>query len=179
MDSLPDPETRLAPYPPETVFRYPAAKDFTDAELALSLLWDRGGGEIWLAGGGGGRTDHLLGIRSLFERDRSPARWITAAEDIRCVEGGGPLPAELTFPGGGSPAEPGPARVSVFPLGAGPWEAESEGLRWPLGGLPWDRGFFGLSNEAPLGSFTIRAVRGRFLAVIAVEGGAVTALGFT
>jgi len=53
--------------------------------------------------------------------------------------------------------------ISVFPLGEGPWKAESRGLKWPLDNLSWNRGFFGISNEAHKGFFTIQAVQGRFL----------------
>jgi thiamine pyrophosphokinase len=155
MDSLDDPR-RLEGYPADRIIRYPPDKDYTDTELALRLLWDQGCDETWLIGGGGGRTDHLLAIRSLFERDRSPDRWITAGEDIRRLRQGESLSPEL----------PPGSRVSVFPLGAGPWKAESRSLKWPLDALPWDRGFFGLSNIAPEGVFTIRAAEGRFLAIL-------------
>jgi thiamine pyrophosphokinase len=153
MDSLGD-LSRLDAYPPERVLRYGTEKDHTDTELALRLLWEKGCGEVWLIGGGGGRADHLLAIRSLFERDPHPSRWITAGEDIYCVDS----PSELR--------SSGVSLVSVFPLGPGPWEAESGGLRWPLAGLPWDRGFFGLSNVAENGSFSLKARRGRFLVVL-------------
>jgi thiamine pyrophosphokinase len=155
MDSLGD-LSRLDAYPPERVLYYGTEKDYTDTELALNLLWERGCDEVWLLGGGGGRLDHILAIRSLFERDPCPSRWITAAEDLRCVEA----------PGEFSPLCPPGTAVSVFPLGAGPWEAESAGLKWPLAGLPWDRGFFGLSNAAETGRFTLRARRGRFLVTL-------------
>ena len=154
MDSLGD-LSRLDSYPPERVLRYGPEKDYTDTELALALLWGKGCDELWILGGGGGRLDHLLALRSLFERDPCPVRWITAAEDLRCLR----APAEFSLslrPGG---------LVSVFPLGDGPWEAESAGLKWPLAGLPWGRGFFGLSNVAEEGAFTLRVKRGRFLAV--------------
>ena len=157
MDSLDDPET-LRKYPTERVIRYSRDKDFTDTELALSLLREKGCGEVWLAGGGGGRTDHLLAVRSLFERNDPPARWFTAKEEIRCLDNGSPLKAE---------APPG-SQLSVFPLGPGPWKAESSGLKWPLDGLVWDRGSFGLSNLAENGPFEIRSIRGRFLVILAV-----------
>ncbi|MDR0400548.1 MAG: thiamine diphosphokinase [Treponema sp.] len=152
MDSLDDP-ARLEKYPPERVRRYPRDKDFLDTELALSLLWEKGCAETWVLGGGGGRLDHLLGIRSLFERERFPARWITAREDVRALEAPGELSLEIP-PGG---------RVSVFPLGPGPWEAESRGLKWTLAGLSWNRGFIGVSNVAESGIFEVRALRGRFM----------------
>jgi thiamine pyrophosphokinase len=172
MDSLDDPR-RLEKYPACRVLRYPTDKDYTDTELALTLLWEQGCDETWLAGGGGGRTDHLLAIRALFERARTPNRWITAAEDIRCLEAGDTL--SLGAPGvsrreaeegSGIQELPGIFGISVFPLGVGPWKAESRGLKWPLEGLPWDRGFFGISNAAPGGVFSIRALAGRFLVSI-------------
>jgi thiamine pyrophosphokinase len=155
MDSLED-LSRLDAYPPERVLRYGVEKDYTDTELALRLLWEQGCNEVWLIGGGGGRLDHLLAIRSLFERDPCPSRWITAGEDVCRVVS----PGQMRWSG------PPGSLVSVFPLGAGPWEAESAGLRWPLAGLSWDRGFVGLSNVAEDGSFGLRARRGCFLVIL-------------
>ena len=128
MDSLED-LSRLDTYPQDRVIRSSRDKDDTDTELLLTLLWDKGCDEVWLVGGGGGRTDHLLAVQALFEREKSPDRWITAGEDIRQVREGLTLNLAASL-------------VSVFPLGNGPWEAESRGLKWPLAGLPWKRGFF-------------------------------------
>ena len=154
MDSLDNPQ-RLLKYPPDRVIRYPCDKDFTDTELAVSLLFEKGCGEVWLAGGGGGRTDHIFAIRSLFERDVPPDRWYTGKEEIRCLKEGRVLAATLRA---GS-------QVSLFPLGSGPWEAESSGLKWPLNGLGWEKGGFGLSNVAEKGHFELCSVLGRFMAV--------------
>jgi len=219
MDSV-DTE-RLAAYAPEKILRFPRDKDYTDTELAFSLLREKGCGPVWIIGGGGGRIDHLFGIRSLFERDYPPERWLTATEDLRCLqapqktiekssrrarkERGGEIKRKINSSSSANSAplrEPQPspegegspledlcekclsskfqelpsvlectsyspfAPVSVFPLGDGPWEAESAGLKWPLNGISWNRGFFGLSNEAPEGAFTIRAKQGRFLVMI-------------
>jgi thiamine pyrophosphokinase len=158
MDSLDDPG-RLDKYPAGRVLRYPPDKDYTDTELAVEFLREKGCGEIWLIGGGGGRTDHLFALRSLFERETGPCRWITAGEDIRRVDGGGVLEAE-TAPGG---------IVSVFPLGGGPWAAESCGLKWPLGDLPWNRGSFGISNRAVEGTFSVTAKEGRFMVILPLK----------
>jgi thiamine pyrophosphokinase len=156
MDSLDDP-ARLDKYPAERVIRHAVDKDYTDTELALSLLWEKGCGEVWLLGGGGGRIDHLFAIRSLFERERFPRRWITAAGDIYGLDaGGGELALGLES---GAP-------LSVFPLGGGPWKAASRGLKWPLDALRWDRGFFGLSNVALTGPCAIGAERGRFMVIV-------------
>ena len=160
MDSL-DNLDRLDKYPSEAVLRFPADKDYTDTELALALLREKGCDEIWIAGGGGGRIDHLFAIRSLFEREDPPDRWFPGNGEIRCLEEGGTLSA--TPPAG--------SLVSVFPLGAEGWEAESSGLKWPLDGLAWERGGFGISNVAVRGSFEIRSIRGRFMVHLPVTFG--------
>jgi thiamine pyrophosphokinase len=154
-------EERLRSYPPERVVRHAADKDCTDTELALALLWKNGCDEAWIAGGGGGRIAHLLGIRDLFERKRFPRRWITAAEDIYCIDGteGGAIGnLSLMLKQG--------VLVSVFPLGFGPWKAESRGLKWPLDNVYWERGLYGLSNVALVPEITISATQGRFMVII-------------
>jgi len=155
MDSLDDTK-RLEKYPSEIVIRYPGDKDYSDTELALSLLWEKGCDEVWLAGGGGGRTDHLLAIYFLFEREKAPDRWYTGCEEIfrlkegqtRCVES---VAGRV---------------VSVFPLGSGPWQAESSGLKWPLNGVAWQSGGFSLSNVAEEATFTLRSIKGKFLLIM-------------
>jgi len=161
MDSL-DGDLRLSAYPPERVIRYPHDKDYTDTELAFSLALEKGCDDIWLIGGGGGRIDHLFAIRSLFERTVFPRRWITDAEDIFCIDSKAEQ-NELSLN-----LEKG-AAVSVFPLGPGPWKAISKGLKWPLDALSWDRGFFGLSNVAVNGDFSVKAELGRFMVIIFLE----------
>jgi thiamine pyrophosphokinase len=162
MDSLND-DIRLSTYPPERVIRYPHDKDYTDTELAFSFAVEKGCEDIWLIGGGGGRIDHLFAIRSLFERERFPRRWITDAEDIYCIDSKAEQ-NELSLK-----LEKG-AVVSVFLLGSDPWKAESRGLKWPLNDLSWDRGFFGLSNVAADGDFSIKAETGRFMVITFLEG---------
>jgi thiamine pyrophosphokinase len=158
MDSLD--ASRLDAYPGECVMRYAKDKDYTDTELAFSLLREKGCDCIWIAGGGGGRIDHLLAIRCLFEREVFPCRWLTEASDIHCVDANADINALST-------KLEKSAAVSVFPAGSGPWEAKSEGLKWPLEGPGWDRGSsFGISNAAPDGDFSITAVKGRFLIVL-------------
>jgi len=155
MDSLDDPR-RLEKYPSGSVRRFSADKDFTDTELALALLREKGCDEAWIAGGGGGRMDHLFAIRALFEREESPDRWFPGDEEIRCLKEGRVLAAAL----------PLGSLVSVFPLGKGPWEAESSGLKWPLDGLVWKEGSFGVSNVADGGAIEIRSICGRFMVLI-------------
>lgn len=158
MDSLD--LSRLAFYPPENVIRHEHEKDHTDTELAISLVQEKGCEEIWIIGGGGGeRIEHLFAIRALFEREIFPSRWITNGADIRSVD------AEIhekTL----SCSLKKDALVSVFPLGTGPWEAKSAGLKWPLEGVHWDHGFSGLSNVAQSGDFSITAEQGRFMVIL-------------
>jgi thiamine pyrophosphokinase len=160
MDSLGDTE-RLEKYPAGRVIRHRRDKDFSDTELALSLLWEKGCGEAWIAGGGGGRTDHLLAICALFEREKAPDRWFTAGEEIRRVKGGQSLSVDV--PRGGI--------VSVFPLGKGPWQAESSGLKWPLNGVAWESGGFSLSNIAENSPFEIVSKKGDFLLITEAANG--------
>lgn len=154
MDSLgvpEDAEKRLAAYPSGKVLRYPCDKDFTDTELAVALLFEKGCTEIIILGGGGGRLSHILAIRALFEREQRPLRWVTDREDIRLI-------TEETF------AETESGRlISVFPVGEGPWRMRSEGLAWKTDDVPWSRGNFGISNRALNGRVRLHDVCGAFL----------------
>ena len=155
MDSLDD-KGRLEKYAPERVRRFSPDKDCTDTELALNFLREKGCGEIWIAGGGGGALAHLFAIRSLFEKEDPPDRWFPGNEEIRCLGEGKLLNADL----------PPGSLVSVFPLGRDGREAESSGLKWPLHGLEWKSGGLGVSNVAPLGTIEIRSLRGRFMVIM-------------
>jgi thiamine pyrophosphokinase len=155
MDSLSDPAI-LEEYPEALVLRASRDKDETDTELGLLALAERGADRIVLAGGGGGRLDHLLAIRALFERRLRPAEWHTANEAIYLVEAGGDLRLE---------ARPG-SIVSAFPLAAGSSGMWSEGLDWPLAGLSWGPGQFGVSNVASSGPFSVRAGSGDILVIL-------------
>jgi thiamine pyrophosphokinase len=151
-DSLVD-TALLDRFTADRVLRFPTDKDETDAEIGLRLLAARGCDAITLAGGGGGRLDHLLALAALFERDPSPRRWVTDAEDVRLVEG------EACFDGWRG------STVSVFPLGDGASGLYSEGLRWPLEGLAFARGWAGVSNVADGDRVRVGVGRGRLLVV--------------
>jgi len=161
MDSL-DTEERLDRYSPDRVIRYNTDKDYTDTELAFNFLRENGCGEIWIVGGGGGRIDHLFGIRDMFEREFPPSRWITGGENIFCLDGEGTAIITGLPPG---------CLVSVFPLGGGPWKTNSLGLKWPLDNVLWERGLYSLSNVAVSEEITVVAEQGRFMIVFSnMEG---------
>jgi thiamine pyrophosphokinase len=158
MDSLAD-RALLERFPGAEILRAPRDKDETDTELGLQALAERGAERIVLAGGGGGRLDHLLAIRCLFERGRQPrpAEWQAPGESVFLVAEGEAFSAE---------AMPG-SIVSVFPLAGGASLMSSEGLKWPLAGLSWGPGDCGVSNVATEGAFSVRAGRGDLLVVLA------------
>jgi thiamine pyrophosphokinase len=145
---------QLEAFPPERIRRYPADKDETDAELGLRLFAELGCSRVVMAGGGGGRLDHLLALVGLFERDPAPALWYTARERVQRVD----AEAELAGCLG--------ATVSFFPLGQGAGGLSSEGLKWPLAGLEWGRGQGGVSNLVTGDPARVRVRRGRLLMVL-------------
>jgi thiamine pyrophosphokinase len=158
MDSLDD-ENRLLNYPADRIIRHPRDKDYTDAELGLHLLWEKGCIQTALIGGGGGRIDHIFALRALFDREKRPNSWITNAETLICVDSS-QSPLELQL----KPE----SVVSVFPCGRGRWKAKSRGLRWSLDDLSWDAGFFGISNIAATGNCSITAEKGAFLVIFSL-----------
>lgn len=109
-------------------------KDETDTEIGLRTLRERGIGEVTIVGGGGGRLDHLIGILTLFERRFPPKRWFTAGEEIVYIDG------EERF------SRMNGVVCSFFPVGDTVTTMRSTGLRWPLDGLSWRHGDFGISN---------------------------------
>ena len=155
MDSM-DTLKRLEKYPEDRIIRYPEDKDYTDTELVLDLLWEKGCEYITIAGGGGGRIDHLFAIRSLFERERFPNRWITKHEDIRCLAEGDEIHLHT----------PINTLVSILPLGDEYWEIESIGLKWPVNNVKWNRGSIGISNRNITETFLLRITRGRFMLIM-------------
>ena len=155
MDSI-DSLRRLEKYPDERILQFPEDKDHTDTEFALDLLWEKGCRTVLMAGGGGGRLDHLLAIRSLFERDRYPNRWVTMLDDVRCLNDGDEINMYL----------PLDSLISILPLGDGCWEIESSGLKWPLNNLKWNRGSVGISNRNISETFSLRIIRGRFMLIL-------------
>lgn len=155
-DSL-EPMSALDRYDQATIHRFPPDKDETDTEIAIRLLRDRGAQRILIAGGGGGRLDHLLGIVSLFDRTPAPDAWMTDCAVVELVVG--------EYHRCGVPGR----TVSLFPVGTEPCRMRSNGLKWPLDGLDWKRGAIGVSNIASEGCITIVVEQGRLILIEPME----------
>jgi thiamine pyrophosphokinase len=157
-DSIPDPAA-LSRYSADRVRVWPRDKDYTDTELALGALKDHGVDEVILVGGGGGRIDHFLALRALFDRPFCPALWI--GDESVCVAVGKGTPSKTVRINGLSPDHP----VSVFAAGSAPHHALGAGFHWDIGALTWDSGEYSLSNRAESGSVSVSATEGRFFIV--------------
>ncbi len=133
------------------VDRHPAAKDATDAELAIDRAVEAGARRITVIGAfAGERLDHEL-ANLLLLTDRA---WADATDDLRMVRGGTTVravhgPARIGIEVGVG------ATVSLLPLGGDAAGVVTTGLRFPLDNEPLRLGRSrGLSNEvveAPAG----------------------------
>jgi len=158
MDSLDD-ASILSRYPEERIKIWPRDKDYTDTELALAALADRGINDIILIGGSGGRIDHFLALRALFDRQYCPSLWLGDTSLVVAVGSG--TPSSTIRISGLCDADP----VSVFAAGAGPHLASGSGFHWAVDRLAWEKGEFSLSNRAETGSVDFTAPSGRFFLV--------------
>lgn len=152
MDSLSD-KKKLKDFPAEMIEKHPSEKDFTDSELGLNHLREKGCTEIIMIGGGGGRLDHLLALLSIFERPNPPDLWLTAHEEIHHIAD--------EFRGSGSVDE----MVSLFPVGLKECTMSSSGLKWPLNTLCWSKGDVGISNRLETGDYSIKMKTGRLILI--------------
>lgn len=159
-DSLSD-RGLLYGLPAARVLGYSRDKDETDTEIAIREARKRGATALAIAGGGGGRLDHLVAILRLFERGDPPREWHTQRESSFFLAAGAMA---------GFSAAAG-SLVSVFPLGGEICEGmESRGLRWPLEGLVWKRGDFGVSNRSLGPTFELRAGSTPLLVMLPLGG---------
>jgi len=122
----------------DKVIEFSEDKDFTDTELAIQAGRDHGAERIVLVGGGAGRLDHILAVRSLFERQTPINEWHTGHESAYFL----PSTTTLEF------ESPIGSLVSLFPFAQGAKGMHSIGLKWPLDGLVWDCSHFGISNRS-------------------------------
>jgi thiamine pyrophosphokinase len=135
------------------IVRLPPAKDDTDTEAALKILWQAGYDDVSLVGGGGGRLDHFLALAALFERTPCPRLWLCSSQMAEPLEGTKEFDCEKG------------STFSVFPLGTETLRMDSSGLKWPLAALRFERGAFGISNEATHARVRLEVVTGRALII--------------
>jgi len=152
MDSLSD-KSLLNNFPADTVEIYPEDKDETDTELGISWLRKHGCRDIIIIGGGEGRLDHTLALKTLFAGDNPPAAWYTAREKIWSLEGRNSVTG---YPG---------STISFVTAGGGPWEVVSRGLQWELDKVKWSVDTISLSNRLKSLSAEISVNRGRLLVI--------------
>lgn len=132
------------------------AKDDSDTEAAVKLAVARGATEVWLLGGAGQRMDHWWANQRLLAQEPAVTRWLTGHEEAWNLGPGG----SVTLAAG---------TVSVFPLGTGPWNLVSQGLKWPVDAVDFGR-WHSLSNEALDGGAQITVAAGRVLVLRPFEG---------
>jgi thiamine pyrophosphokinase len=159
MDSLPN-FSILDKYPKEKKRIWPKDKDFTDTELALQLMQEKGVDEVVLIGGSGGRLDHLFALKALFEAGFCPSIWIGEENIVLCLEGGTLRANKRIFGLGAN--DP----VSIFPCGAGLHACNGKGFHWPVDSLDWQTVPYSLSNRADSGYIELDVLAGRFLLVL-------------
>ena len=143
----------LAALPAARRRRAAADKALTDAELGLQALAELGCRRVIVAGGGGGRFDHQLAVLGLFERDPRLQVWLTAAEHVEVIAGTARFRGQRH------------STVSLFPLTAAVSGLASRGLRWPLDGLAFRRGWASVSNVVVADEWQVTVRRGRLLLV--------------
>ncbi len=125
-------ETHRARIPADRLCHVPE-QDSTDFEKCLTRI---DAPMIFGVGFTGARIDHELAVYATLTRFAHRRCVILGAEDVSFM-----APPELTLP-----TTVG-QRVSLFPMAA--VQGRSEGLRWPIDGLPFaPDGRIGTSNEA-------------------------------
>lgn len=149
-------EGLLRKYSKAHIIRYPWDKDATDTEIALELCRAQGAQRVIIAGGGGGRLDHILGILYLFKRESRPLAWHGRFESLFYL---------LAGKHGRFKTVPG-ATVSIFPLMEASEGMASKGLKWPLEDLRWKAGDYGISNVALEGELFVKAGSSALLVVL-------------
>lgn len=127
-------------YAPEGAREVPAAKNFTDGELAAEIALARGADEIVVYGGGGGREDHFYGnLQVLYALMKKGVRAEMVTNYARIF---------LTETGFDLSLSPG-TTVSVAPFFEQVHIHKTNGLKYPADGLVIRAGETrGISNEA-------------------------------
>lgn len=159
MDSIPD-LSILKKYPAEKIQRWPKDKDYTDTELAMMIMDEKGISQVTLVGGSGGRLDHFFALKDLFETNNRLSMWICEESVVISAENSSENDQIIISGLADEDA------ISVFPAGRESHTCITKGLYWPIDNLKWDEGKFSLSNRTNSGTLFFKAVSGRFLIVV-------------
>ncbi len=127
MDSVPLPLLERAEKAGSEIVRYPADKDATDLDLALSHAKSRSTRKVIVVGGHGGRIDHLLANALLLTSDRYSdleLSWWFGHSRIQVVRPGAPV----SWHGAVGDV------VSLLAVGSTATGVVTSGLRWALDG---------------------------------------------
>lgn len=122
-DSLSAAELNLLSESGCRIVRYPAAKDYTDTQLAVELAIEEGAGDLTIFGGLGSRLDHSLAnvMLLMLIHERGCAGRVTDGEQVVHL-----LLNELSVSGAAGDV------VSILPLTPVLAGLTIEGLRYPL-----------------------------------------------
>jgi thiamine pyrophosphokinase len=157
LDSVPEAELAAFEAAGGVVRRHPEDKDATDLDLAITEAIVAGAGRIVVAGGDGGRLDHLLANALLLGSSRHAAVEVDAvfgAARLHVVRGRRELE--------GSAGE----LITLLALGGPAGGVRTEGLRWPLVDAVLEPGSsLGVSNRFDGGRATIQVADGVLLAI--------------
>ncbi len=152
------------------VKKFPQDKDYTDTELALLEADKYEYEKIILIGGNGGRLDHLLALRSLYERNKSgipyPDIWFCGNNAVFCLDKDRKYSLCIrNLHGKGC--------ISFFPLFGEQGEPiiHSKGLMWDISSLNWRQCGGSVSNRAGktengVQDVELSVLSGRFLVII-------------
>jgi thiamine pyrophosphokinase len=133
---------------------YPIDKDYSDTELAIKHIKDKGYENYVLIGGGEGRMDHLLNIWSLFDKYGSPICWITRKEAMYLVDG---KRSFVTANGESLSIIPATLQEKA--------EVNCDDLKWKLKNYKVNNSHLSLSNEVTKGNLSLESKGGKVYVV--------------
>ena len=150
LDIVPDPV-------PEEI--YPAEKNFTDGEIAMSKLLEAGADDIEIYGGFGGREDHFIGnIHLLYRAFKAGAKCAMISEKTKIFLGSGVI----------CMGEYLGCTISVLPFGGPLHIMGSEGLKYTYPDIIGYGECRGISNIVQSNSAELK-VEG--VALVIINGG--------
>lgn len=143
---------------PKPLEIYPSEKNFTDGEIALFKLIERGAEEIEIYGGGGKREDHFLGnLHLLYAAFLKGVKATLVNNDCTITIATGRV--SLMGKKGKT--------ISLLPFGGNALVSHSWGLKYPLEGLPLPYGACrGISNVALSDDAGVFVERGVLLVIV-------------